>query len=46
MDYKIEWADEIVAYIQGTEKMQLNPELLAQFDIEQMARKLEKIYSN
>lgn len=40
-----EWADEIVGYIHGTEKMQLNPELLAQFDIEQMARKLEKLYS-
>ena len=41
-----QWADEIVAYIRGDERMSINEALLAQFDIGQMARKLEEIYSN
>ena len=41
-----QWADEIVAYIRGGERMSINETLLAQFDIGQMARKLEDIYSN
>lgn len=40
-----EWAEEIVAYIQGDCRMEIMDELLSQFDIEQMARKLEVLYS-
>lgn len=39
-----EWADEITAYINGSYRMTADPELLAKFDVERMARTLEKIY--
>lgn len=40
-----EWAEEICTYIDGDKRMMLDKSKLAQFDIENMARQLEKYYN-
>lgn len=39
-----QWADTIIAYINGSEKMMLSHELMDRFDIKKVARRLENIY--